>query len=520
MNRTVFIFGAGASVDAGLPSQDQLLKRYFQGKDENGFSQILELYFKDFFNVNFDNLDNAKIPIFEEALGIIELAIEREETFGPNYSIDKLKQIKQALILSMGIAIEKSNIPKHTGYDTLVNRLFHRGHFALNEYGFINFNYDILLDRALLNLLDNRIYIDYGIAFANEGADYGDFGTWRKPDKNRSVKYLKPHGSFNWMCCPTCNSIYIKGQGREKSRVFTTGYLHNIEHCPKDQTELYCPIEPPTFFKKYKNMYLQNIWHEIFNVLINAETVVFIGCSLQDSDIWIKYLIKKSCFGKTKKFVVINLAEEAQLKDKYERLLGKVDYYKLKFGDFAKNHKKYLPLLPKSNRISFNYNPKALGKHGWKIVSEEIGTLPSFTSVNDDTYSKILQIISTTRWYMDYNVRNPQNKLKRVEFIIDKNHVPPTSVLYVSVQVKKKSGQEEHEKWFNLYPPETQPENVSQDEKKVPAIYNTKNDNWIRIEANISELMERTYSKEGWVFDKILRIRIRGSVKIAAIEFK
>lgn len=342
MKKTVFIFGAGASIDAGLPSQCQLLKTYFQKREKDSFSPILDPYFKDFFNINLDNVNVERIPVFEEAVGVVELAIEKEETFGPDYPIEQLKKIKQALILSMGIAIEKCPLNAHNSYDTLISRLFHMGHFLKDEYSFINFNYDILLDKALLKLLNKKIYIDYGISFANEEIARGGFGIWRRPSKDRSLKYLKPHGSFNWMCCSTCNSIYIIGKGKEKSRVFTTGYLHNVERCPNDQTELYCPIEPPSFFKKYKNIYLQNIWKDAYNLIKEAERLVFVGYSLQEADIWVKYLLKRCCFACKKDIIVVNMEEEGKLKSKYERLFGEVKYCQIPFREFANNHKKFL----------------------------------------------------------------------------------------------------------------------------------------------------------------------------------
>lgn len=56
-----------------------------------------------------------------------------------------------------------------------MNKLFHRGHFVEDEYSFINFNYDIVLDKALMPLLSKNIYLDYGINFKNEKEDYGVF---------------------------------------------------------------------------------------------------------------------------------------------------------------------------------------------------------------------------------------------------------------------------------------------------------------------------------------------------------
>lgn len=342
MERIVFVFGAGASKDEELPLQDKLLLTYFQSKLDDSLRGDLEQYFKDFFNIDFRNLDNAQFPTFEEALGILELAIQKDEIYSPNYSLERLRKLRDYLILSMGIAIENSPLNENNSHDRLIRRLFRKGHFNQGEYSFISFNYDILLDKALMNALSKNIYVDYGIEFTNENPQYAQypFDKWDSPKNKQNVTFLKLHGSFNWMCCPKCNSIYITGD--KKSGFFKTGYLHKIEHCLKDESALNCVIEPPSYFKKYQNIYIQNIWKKAFDVFSDADKIIFLGYSLPEADIQFKYLLKRSCFNTRKKIIVINPSPEDKLKSKYERLLGKVNYQSIKLIDFVNNHLKYL----------------------------------------------------------------------------------------------------------------------------------------------------------------------------------
>jgi len=337
MKKTVFIFGAGASI--GLPQQEGLLKTYFRDRRKDDFKSILKTYFEEFFNINFRELEEAKFPTFEEALGIIQIAIEKEEAFRYDYGQKKIMEISDALIVSMGITIENCRISDNI-YNKLIRKLFHRGHFTQNEYSFVNLNYDILLDISLMELLRKKIYIDYMIPFTNSCMEFTskEFPLWAEPGQER-VKYLKPHGSFNWMYCPKCNSIYISGD--KKGPIFSTGYLHKIGHCAKDECELKFIIEPPTLFKKFKNIYLQIIWKELSDVLIDADRFVFTGYSLPDADIWFKYLLKKSFLGKDKEIIVINPSEREE--ERYKRLLGDVKYYRIGFSDFVNNIRIYLP---------------------------------------------------------------------------------------------------------------------------------------------------------------------------------
>lgn len=337
MSKAVFIFGAGASSSAGLPIQAHLFRDYFRSGElhSDSFRNQLASFFGDFFHVDIQDLAAAQFPTFEEALGVLDLAIEKEETFGPNYSLPRLREIREALVYSIGIAIERRPVPQPTTYHKFVNKLFHRGHFLEDEYAFINFNYDILLDDALmdLNYHQTKVLVDYDIHFANEKSDgqRGNFQEWL-PAHGRTVKYLKPHGSFNWMHCPTCNSIYILGN--EKSQIFKTGYIHQRESCVKDNTPLVCVIEPPSYFKKYKNAYLQNIWNTMIQILFAADVVVFIGYSLPAADMWTKYVLKRACFGERKHWIVVN---KTDIESRYVRFLGEVECLKMSFDTYVQN---------------------------------------------------------------------------------------------------------------------------------------------------------------------------------------
>jgi hypothetical protein len=242
----------------------------------------------------------------------------------------------------MGLAIQRCHLDNEGTHTRLISRLHRRGHFIQDEYNFISFNYDILLDKALMNLFEDDIFIDYGIDFTNENEEYTNdsFGLWESPRNKNHYKLLKPHGSLNWMYCQNCGSIYIKGE--TKSNFFKSGYLQKIEQCSKDHCILDWIIEPPSYFKKYNNLYIQNIWKKAYDILSKTDKIIFIGYSMPEADIWFKYLLKRSCFGKKKKITVIDPSPIDKLANKYERFLGPINYYQTTFGTFAGNHIPFL----------------------------------------------------------------------------------------------------------------------------------------------------------------------------------
>lgn len=332
--KTVFIFGAGASKAEGLPTQSELFGKYFSADPRDSFSTLLKGYFNDFFGISDTSSTNNKWPIFEEALAMVEIAMDKDHSFGPIYSTEILKKIRDGLIILMGRAIENCQVKENTIHKMFVRKLFRKGHYRNDEYSFVSFNYDILLDIALMEMLKYDIYSDYGIQFSNSKDDFDSpsFGKWKTPG-DKSVLILKPHGSLNWMHCPSCDSLAMSGNS--KGQIFKTGLIHTIEHCPKDDTPMQFVVEPPSYFKKYKNYYLQTVWSKLHTTLSAADKLVFIGYSMPDADVMIKYALKRACFVKSKEIIVID--PDVSVQERYERLLGPIAHCKMGFADLIKS---------------------------------------------------------------------------------------------------------------------------------------------------------------------------------------
>lgn len=115
--KNVIFLGAGASKADGAPLQNESFKEYFAMKtkqksddeyelfDEDfieGFTPIeikvkkeVKQYFKDFFGIN-DYNEYSNYPTFEEALGMLDIAISKKEHFflpDETYNYDPLKQV-------------------------------------------------------------------------------------------------------------------------------------------------------------------------------------------------------------------------------------------------------------------------------------------------------------------------------------------------------------------------------------------------------------------------------------------
>src|SRR5262245_34723287 len=91
--KTCIFLGAGASKADGAPTQNDLFRDYFsfiktsRSRPWGDYNQDMERELRTFFSLMFDidvdqeNLGQVNFPTFEEALGILDLAERRGESF-------------------------------------------------------------------------------------------------------------------------------------------------------------------------------------------------------------------------------------------------------------------------------------------------------------------------------------------------------------------------------------------------------------------------------------------------------
>jgi len=285
-----------------------------------------------------DDLDKILFPTFEEALGILDLAIRREETlkeFGLENTTtngSRIRFVRQYLILLMAKVLDEKLKGGQIFHPRLISNLIESN--FLKETVFVSTNYDILIDNALESNYHD-IEVDYGVEFANLHRQLLKEGT------PSSVKLYKIHGSLNWLYCPTCNSLtltrFVKG---------VVGLTREISKpaCQRCNSVVAPIIVPPTFYKELSNVYLSTIWNKAEQALREVQHIVFCGYSFPDADMHLKYLMKRIQTNRKGKFrvsVVNNHRDKKESDSKQEierfkRFLGKrVNYTELSFEQFC-----------------------------------------------------------------------------------------------------------------------------------------------------------------------------------------
>lgn len=310
MDRTTYILGAGFSRYANLPLMNDF---YFRSKDlypkltdepdKRSFEKVFE-YFDDFSKVK--HIMDADFYNIEELLSIIEM----DSFVNGSKSIHKdyLNYLKKVIELSSptkendeGNYIIEGNITTKIYTDFLLNvygidkklgygrsqepyEYYFRS--QVNDNGIISLNYDLILEKGLKSLNDhneqnifNYNAFDFEYRIENKYVRH----MYAQETKNK-LKLAKIHGSINF----SNKSVPI--------------------------------IVPPTW-NKTSNKQMQSIWKFAHDMLSQSNIIVFIGYSLPETDLYVKYLLIsgiKDCYN-LKEIIAVCYDEKNEVKNRYEK---------------------------------------------------------------------------------------------------------------------------------------------------------------------------------------------------------
>jgi hypothetical protein len=355
MIEDIIFLGAGASRAEGAPLQADLFREYFKlckptlgsKPGEKTLFYRMRKFFHDFFGIDVDNdnLEKTSFPTFEEALGVLEISIKREEAFrgwtsdSANSDI-KIQRYRRSLIFLIGTVLERTLQNRAIYHRMLVQQL--RQQNRLTETAFISVNYEILIDNALMELEN----IDYGVPIITSQNSYSNNLIMINREH---IRLYKLHGSLNWLYCPTCISLIITPFSKSGSEL-----VHERKQCEKCMGPVVPVIVPPTFFKVMSNHFLEQIWYKTDELLRTAKRIIFCGYSFPDADIHIRYLLKRAELYQDRgsEIYVINYHSSKSLEEarnevnRYKRFFKNkagVHYLKGSFQQFCESGKPDMP---------------------------------------------------------------------------------------------------------------------------------------------------------------------------------
>ncbi len=355
MTKTVYILGAGFSIDAGAPSQEKLVEKIFEihTSNPNTFKSGTVDRFKDFLTNTLDIPEalQSKIP-FEDIFTPLDKCLLENLSFR-NLSIYQVKKTRDLIYYLIGRTLQHILLNSDKGYidrfaTFLVDECQKRkgnNYPNLDNVSVITTNWDILLDTSIQTQIDARHYL-------NAVVDYCCYISSYQKDDNRvkpglevlgrggfNVKLIKLHGSLNWLQCPRCQRVYVDIDDKIAINQFTNPI--NCRHCDenfKKQTshKLTSNIIMPTFLKNLSNPQYKLIWQNAGVELSEANKIIFIGYSLPQADFEMRQLLSRMV-RKDAEIAVVGYSNDPKTDKNFQELENR---YKVFFGDRFK-----LPVL-------------------------------------------------------------------------------------------------------------------------------------------------------------------------------
>jgi hypothetical protein len=305
-DHNVYILGAGFSKEAGAPLVNDFLdiardiyhdpNSKLDSEEREMFRQVFEFkkrvsQSREKFIIDLDDI--------EQLFGLIEMSHrleQKEDVRGAMvYVIAKTLQIaienhRKRPTIKFGFPAEFGSIHPSMIRDV---RLDSPNVYTTDIYNFfalllsgrydrksrsntvITFNYDLVLDHALLSL---KAGPKYGLP--DDQTDDGTLG-------EQGVHLLKLHGSTNWAICPACKFVHVAGS---KFTGDPSGFRERgCTKCRKNNLRLL--LVPPSWDKSDYRDVMRPIWQRAVDALKSATRICVIGYSMPPTDTFFKFLL-------------------------------------------------------------------------------------------------------------------------------------------------------------------------------------------------------------------------------------
>jgi len=330
MANTVFILGAGASYQAGVPLMNDFLdvaNTLWRNGETKDFDQQFAAVFRGRSTLQqVHSKSQLNIQNIESVFAAFEMG-KTLRKFGDfnNEEIDNLVAAMKSIIvatieskLEFPVSSDQANISSPYPYDSFVEMLnnIKTKSIPKQDVAVITFNYDLALDYAFYR---QQINFFYGLENNKQDND---------------IPFLKLHGSLNWAQCSICDQV-IPWKLNEYYSTHRPTFKQNIhrlrvgskirEHKHGDHKVYSEPlIAPPTWSKTEYYKILSPVWANAAKELSDAENIFVIGYSLPESDSFFRYLYALGTVGTNllKRFWVFDPDETGNVEKRFRELLG------------------------------------------------------------------------------------------------------------------------------------------------------------------------------------------------------
>lgn len=340
--KTVYILGAGCSVEDDVPLVDNFFQIAFQ-KINGNLTRSQDKKFRAVRSFREEVLPGSNI---EQLLGYIDLKLILHD----NDSVIRRKFLilrRQLLYLIFKTIGENIIQGRSENYKNFLRN--HLNYNLINDVTVISFNWELLLDNIIFEPLFRleNLCVDYGTDFEMIKED----GLLISAYRGSSYKLLKLHGSMNWMCCWKCHKRFFAFA----DKIIIPFFEKRTFKCPNCGGHLYPLIVPPTFQKfkrRFEFNFLRDIWLEANKALTEARKIIIVGYSFPEDDVHFKHFLQGAVAENYKnnrepiEVEVINYKPYLQQRSDFERHYMDIleiptvkinpSFYYMKFSEFSK----------------------------------------------------------------------------------------------------------------------------------------------------------------------------------------
>lgn len=322
----VLVTGAGFSASAGLPVQAAILQELlttfdlqpgaanrsaFFGAREEVIMFLNAVFLGRGERVREIALDDAHALshiTLEDIYTVIDNAVLRRDwlLFYGWQQTSKVRDALDACVYTLISTRQKQF--RGNQYDALAKRL-------VSQYGdswsTINLNWDTVWDGAVGKFsTERRRDPNYsgGIRWFSDGS----FSEVDSGSKLPGIQMLKLHGSFNWLVCERCHSVFASS-----TELAELGYYNPFEcpSClsmrPRTQRPALRPFFlTPTFIRNVENPHVSKLWDAATDMLAEASLIIFVGYSFPVADQDMRYMFRRALIDGSRVRVILSKRDD------------------------------------------------------------------------------------------------------------------------------------------------------------------------------------------------------------------
>ena len=332
--KTVYILGAGFSVEAGAPMQSAIMREAFRlnakypGQYDERKFQVFTDFLRDQLNISEEKFSTVDL---EDIFTPLDRCLGENSQFR-GISLDQIMSVRESVFFVVGKTIQlrlneapiesKEYINQFAKYLTKASSIrSNKSYRKEDPVSVISTNWDILLDNSIYQELQSNSSYDGVVDYCCYISSKDEYDTSVKPGLEKlgeggfNVKLLKLHGSLNWLQCPRCARLYAKFNIKEATQNYDNP--PSCRHCDGNFPEghgrhiLAANLIMPTYLKDLSNPQYRIIWQNAGIEISEADELVFIGYSLPYADFEMRQLLSRMT-RKNAKIQVVDYSESGE----------------------------------------------------------------------------------------------------------------------------------------------------------------------------------------------------------------